>query len=274
MKELETNCETSLADNTSYLCTKCKDEGGYFVRKKAGETTLTRDFDGSLKELVLQRDTDEWQTCECAKVKKMNRLIESSKISDKFRQCGFKNFVTQDKPQVISDMRQLAISYYRAFEAIRDTEQNSLLFSGQPGSGKTHLLMAIANTLMQEKLVPVAYFPYQDGMREISANNFEKKNEIINKMCEVDVLFIDDLFKPIGGEVKVHTWQGSIIAEVTNYRYLHTKPMLISTELSPLELLESFDQAAASRMIEMASDFTLTIEKDIMLNHRLRKVLS
>lgn len=274
MKASETNCETSLANKTSYLCAKCKDDGGYFVRKKKGEETLVRGFDGSFSTIVLKYDTDEWQECECAKVKKMNRLIQSSQITDKFRQCGFKNFITQDKPQVIADMRQLAVDYYRAFEAIRNTEQNSLLFSGQPGSGKTHLLMAIANTLMQKKLVPVAYFPYQDGMQEISANNFEKKNDIINKMCEVDMLFIDDLFKPIGGKVNVHPWQGSIIAEVTNYRYLHAKPMLISTEVSPLELLELFDEAAASRMIEMASDFTLTIEKNIMLNHRLRKVLS
>lgn len=267
----ETNLETSQADE-SYLCSKCKDEGGYITRKRAGETSLVRD-DDRLVEVTLKYDMDEWVECECTEMRRIQRIVRASAITDKFKDRGFKNFSLEGKPQVIADMRQIAIDYYRAFDEIKSSEQNSALFSGQPGCGKTHLMMAISNGLMREKMVPVAYFPYQDGMREIAANNFEKKDEVVNKMRNVDVLFIDDLFKPIGSKVTVHKWQGDIIAEVVNYRYLNAKPMLISTEISPLELLELFDEAAASRMIEMASDFTLTIEKDIRLNHRLRKVV-
>lgn len=272
MKASEANCAISQVDKNEYACPRCKDEGGYTVLKKAGEETIVRDFDGTFIPSRLKHDTLKWQACECAKIRKLNSLIKSSQITDRFKKSGFKNFDTEGKPAVITEMRQLAINYFRAFDSIQGSTQNSILFSGQPGCGKTHLLMAVANSLIHDKLIPVTYFPYQDGMREISANNFEKKNDIVNKMCEVDVLFIDDLFKPIGGEIKVHRWQGEIIAEVTNYRYLNAKPMLLSTEVSPLELLELFDEAAASRLIEMASDFTLTIEKNILLNHRLRKV--
>ena len=267
-KTLETNLETSLVDETEYLCTKCKDEGGYLARKLKGE--MAQGQHGPYK---LQYDTEFWVDCSCVEMRRIQRIVKASAITDKFKDRGFKNFILEGKPAAIADMRQIAADYYRAFEAIKDSEQNSIMFSGQPGCGKTHLLMAISNCLMREKVVPVAYFPYQDGMREISTNNFEKKDEIVNKMCHVDVLFIDDLFKPIGNKVSVHKWQGDIIAEVTNYRYLNAKPMLISTEISPLELLELFDEAAASRMIEMASDYTKTIEKDIALNHRLRKVM-
>lgn len=268
----EKNLEISPADESEYFCPKCKDEGGYIERKRAGETTLVR-VENRFEEVKLKHDTDEWIECECVEMRRIQRIVNASSITDKFKNRGFKNFIIDGKPKVIAEMRQMAIDYYRAFDEIKNTEQNSIMFSGQPGCGKTHLLMAITNGLMREKVVPVAYFPYQDGMREIASNNFEKKDEIVNKMCHVDVLFIDDLFKPIGNEVKVHKWQGDIVAEVTNYRYLNAKPMLISTELSPLELLVSFDEAAASRMIEMASDYTKTIEKDISLNHRLRKVV-
>lgn len=54
---------------------------------------------------------------------------------------------------------------------------------------------------MHAKQVPVLYFPYKDGMNNIAANNFERKDEIMNHMKEIDVLFIDDLFKPIGGKL-------------------------------------------------------------------------
>ncbi|MFP7199719.1 DnaA/Hda family protein [Lysinibacillus halotolerans] len=265
-KTLETDSETSQADE--YVCPKCKDEGGYLERKQQGEIVQ-----GQHGPYTLQFDTDFWVDCSCVEMRRIQRIVKASAISDKFKDRGFKNFSLEGKPAVIAEMRNMALDYYQAFERIKDTEQNSILFSGQPGCGKTHLLMAISNGLMRQKIVPVAYFPYQDGMREIAANNFEKKDEIVNKMCQVSVLFIDDLFKPIGKKVTVHKWQGDVIAEVTNYRYLNAMPMLISTEISPLELLELFDEAAASRMIEMASDYTKTIEKDIRLNHRLRKVV-
>ncbi|WP_168193866.1 DnaA ATPase domain-containing protein [Lysinibacillus sp. SGAir0095] len=267
-KTSETNLITSQVDESQYICSKCKDEGGYLHKKLKGETVQ-----GLHGPYNLQRDTEFWVDCSCLEIKRVQRIVKASAITDKFKDRGFKNFSLEGKPNVIAEMRQIAIDYYRAFESIKDSEQNSIMFSGQPGCGKTHLLMAISNGLMREKIVPVAYFPYQDGMREIAANKFEKKDEIVNKMCQVEVLFIDDLFKPIGEKVSVHKWQGDIIAEVTNYRYLNAKPMLISTEISPLGLMELFDEAAASRMIEMASDYTKTISKDMRLNHRLRKVL-
>lgn len=116
------------------------------------------------------------------------------------------------------------------------------------------------------------YFPYKDGMNEMAANNFEKKVIILERMKEVDVLFIDDLFKPIGGKIDVKSWQADIIFEVVNYRYLNNKPLLISSELSLDELLY-IDEATASRIFEMAENFTVTIRRDININYRLRNVV-
>lgn len=93
--------------------------------------------------------------------------------------------------------------------------------------------------------MPVLYFPYKDGLNNIAANNFERKMEIMTQMKEVDVLFIDDLFKPFGGKVNVKSWQTEVIFEVVNARYLSNKPLLISSELSLDDMLY-IDEALTS----------------------------
>lgn len=254
-----------------YDCPKCKDEGGYMVWKKAGETTLVR-IEGRFEEIELENDSEEWVECECAKIRKINRLIKSSEITAEFQKMGFSNFTTGGKAQIVQIMKDTCLKYYESFNEIRSARKNSVLLIGQPGSGKTHLLTAISNNLIKKKVVPVMYFPFRDGMNEISANNFEKKTEIMERMKDVEVLFIDDLFKPIGGKIDVKSWQADIIFEVINYRYLNNKPLLVSSELSLDELLY-VDEATASRIFEMAEDFTVTIKRDIKINYRLRNVV-
>ncbi|WP_337981362.1 DnaA ATPase domain-containing protein [Lysinibacillus sp. JNUCC-52] len=259
--------ETTVAEEPNYNCPKCKDEGGYLVRKKAGETTLLQNG----TEVILQYDTEEWQQCECAKIRQLNRLIKSSAITEEFQKMSFKNFSTDDVHPKVVEMKSKANQYYAAFDEIRGFRQNSIMLIGQPGCGKTHLLTAISNYLMHAKQVQVLYFPYKDGMNNIASNNFERKNEIMDRMKEVEVLFIDDLFKPIGGKVDVKPWQTEVIFEVVNYRYLNNKPLLISSELSLDDMLY-IDEALTSRLFEMAQDFTVTIPKDMKVNYRLRKV--
>nr|WP_081011027.1 DnaA/Hda family protein [Lysinibacillus sphaericus] len=259
--------ETTVVEEPNYNCPKCKDEGGYMVRKKAGETTLLQNG----TEVILQYDTEEWQKCECSKIRQLNRLIKSSAITEEFQKMSFKNFSTEGVHPKVAEMKSKANQYFRAFDEIKGYRQNSIMLIGQPGCGKTHLLTAISNYLIHTRQVPVLYFPYKDGMNNLAANNFERKNEIMDRMKEIDVLFIDDLFKPIGGKVDVKPWQAESIFEVVNYRYLNNKPLLVSSELSLDDMLY-IDEALTSRLFEMAQDFTVTIPKNMKVNYRLRKV--
>lgn len=257
---LENDLETSpVVDN--YTCLICKDEGGYIIRKKDGYFINGEEI-----------EQDYWVECECSIIRKINRLIKSSEITEEFQKMGFSNFITEGNAQIVRNMKLTCLRYYESFNEIRNTRKNSVLLIGQPGSGKTHLLTAISNNLIKKRLVPVMYFPYRDGMNEISARIFEKKTDIMERMKEVDVLFIDDLFKPIGGNIDVKQWQAEIIFEVVNYRYLNNKPLLVSSELSLDELLY-VDEATASRIFEMAENYTVTIKRDININYRLRNVV-
>lgn len=279
MQTFSQNSEPTAVEDKDYLCSKCKDQGGFIVRRKAGETTVSM-FQGQQIEKTLAYDMDDWQDCECIKIRRVNNLIKSSTITEEFQKMGFKNFHVEDRPEAIKRMKELAKLYYRNFHTVRNERVNSVVFIGQPGCGKTHLLTAIANCLMYEHQIPVLYFPFKDGMNSISENDFENKHKIIQRMKDVDVLFIDDLFKPIGGRLefdkegkpKIIKFQAEVIYEVFNYRYLNKLPMLVSTELTLEELL-LIDEATMSRVFEMAADYTVTVDKDMSNNYRLRKVM-
>lgn len=238
----------------------------------------------SLDEMVLEEDylagkvctpdkAREWKTtyskqCECVKQKKIAKLMAASGITEKFEQLLFGNFKLDGKPQMIKDAYECAVEYFKDFEKIRGERANSIALLGQPGSGKTHLLTAIMNNLIKKKSIHCMYFPYVEGMSDLKTD-FDQLETKLDAMRKVDVLFIDDLFKPVSGKPRATEWQVEQIQSVVNYRYLNHKPLLISSELTTDELLD-VDEALGSRIHQMCKYYTVIIQGDRMeLNHRL-----
>lgn len=251
-----------------YKCDKCKDDGGW---------TEQRDSEVSYKGQPIKHEV--WVKCGCALQREVERLIKSSSITEEFQKMGFKNYEVEGRPSLVKEMRDVAVNYYKAFPSIRKTRENSVSFVGQVGAGKTHLLSAIANGLMNEHRIPVMYFPYVEMMDEISKDNYEHKNSIISKAQEVEVLFIDDLFKPVSQKVRdvlvtsprATPFEQTVMQAIVNHRYLNNKPILLSSELSYMELL-NVNEALGSRLFEMCSEYTVQINADPSLNWRMRKM--
>lgn len=194
--------------------------------------------------------------------------MNSSDITAEFEKLQFKNFTTEGKPAVLKDAYDTAVEYYKDFDSIRGTRSNSIALLGQPGSGKTHLLTAISNKLIKSKNIAVQYFPYVEGFNDLK-DDFDKLEEKLNRMKEIEVLFIDDLFKPMNGKPRATDWQVEQTYSVINYRYLNHKPVLISSELD-IEKLVEIDEALGTRIYEMCADYCVIIKGDrMLLNHRL-----
>lgn len=191
--------------------------------------------------------------------------MKSSEITENFRQLSFENFETDGKEGIIIEAYNTAVSYYKKFDEIKDTRSNSIALLGQPGAGKTHLLMAVANRLITKKMVSVHYFPFVEGFDDLK-DDFEKLGEKIDRMKKVDVLFIDDLFKGRGTPTPFQIEQ---MFAVINYRYLNHKPILVSSEKMMEELID-IDEGLGSRIKQMTKDFFVEIEGDRnSLNYRL-----
>lgn len=244
-----------------YKCEKCKDQGGTYEKR---EGVRFVDKQGKAKTMM----TDVWIICSCEKEQRATQLVTSSAITPGFQKKGFKNFQREGVDQEVQRMFMEAVKYYEHF----DKQGESLLFLGQPGTGKTHLMCAIANGLMREHLLPVMYFPWVEGMSEVSANQFEHKAAITARMKNVEVLFIDDLYKPTQGKSQAFPWQSTMLYEVVNHRYLNSKPIMVSSELSVNTLFQT-DEATVSRLIEMAGQHIVQLSSNLQNNYRLRGVM-
>ncbi|MCY9500177.1 ATP-binding protein [Paenibacillus larvae] len=159
----------------------------------------------------------------------------------------------------------MANEYVRDFDKLRSQRSNSIALLGRPGAGKTHLLMAVANTLLARG-IGVVYFPYVEGFNELR-KDLDQLDERVRRLQQAEVLFIDDLFK---GRSEPTEWQKEQLFAIINYRNLQKLPMLISSERNFAQMVD-IDEAIGSRLRDMARGMTVTIIGNKDLNYRMRE---
>lgn len=222
-------------------------------------------------EWIINPKTNSAKMCKCREAKQYQRILDSSGISEAFQKKNFGNF----KPMkgIVKATKDMAMKYVKDFEEIRDTENNSIAFLGQVGSGKTHLSIAIANNLMKRN-IGVRYMQYREDIMKIKQSAIDEiaYNREINKYKTASVLLIDDLYKGaitknrMGYEV-VNEADLRAMFEIINYRYLKKLPIIVSSEFTTDRLL-SFDEAIGSRIIQMCKGHIVEL-KGQELNYRL-----
>lgn len=187
--------------------------------------------------------------------KKAGLTLETSRLN-------FTNF--EEWNEYAREMKRLGIKYFRNFDEIKESRKNSLIVAGNPGCGKSHLVIAIANNLIKRNL-NVVYMPYRETIMEIKQNvmNGEVYYRILNKYKNAQVLLIDDLFKG-----QINPSDINIMFEIVNYRYMNNLPMLISTEML-IDNIISVDEALGSRIYEMAGDYSSEVV-EWRSNYRLK----
>lgn len=225
-------------EQTEYDCSICEDKGYLF------------DNEGAVS----------W--CEC-KLKKdaQERLIKSG-ISDRVKTNTFKNY-KQD-----NDQRKDAVNTCLKYLSDFKEKYPSLILMGEVGAGKTHLAIATANKLLSKYVVK--YVLYEDiRALKFSLNDREHYNSVISNLREVQVLFIDDLFKGLEKDIDASRAKAEldVVYEIINHRYNNKKPVLITTELNINRMMQ-IDKAIASRILEMCKGYRINFD-GIELNYRV-----
>lgn len=226
-----------------YKCSLCKDTGYIIIPQ--------------------EHTQDIFRPCKCIEIEKAKQIWRNSGITPSDIDKSLDNFETwSDKSK---EMKLKATRYLMRFDEIKENRRNSIMFCGNPGSGKTHLAIAIATTLLNKRHRKVVYMPYRDMITNLKQNMLDEEyyRKILSKYQTAEVLLIDDLYKG-----KINESDINIMFELINYRYLNHLPIIVSTEHNIDKLLQ-FDEAIGSRIYEMSKDFIVEIN-GIENNYRLR----
>ena len=209
--------------------------------------------------------------CDCQKIRQAEKRLKDSGLQNEVKEKTFKNFQTETDWQ--QQMKNTAIAYGKAYFEARDENGKLPWFfvSGNPGCGKTHLCTALCGAMLNRG-VAVTYMQWVKESRRLRgmANDSDAFDEALEPFIDVEVLYIDDLFKQQGHrELHVTDAEAKVLFEILNNRYIQNKATIISTEWYLETELMEVDDGTFSRVYERAKGFTVSIERGMDKNYRI-----
>lgn len=127
---------------------------------------------------------------------------------------------------------KVANDYVRNWQAMREGNVG-LLFSGEPGSGKTFCASAIANALIDAG-IPAMIATVPSLATAMSADFEAKKPEILAQVKSVDLLVLDDV-----GIERRTSYMAERLFEIVDARYRSGKPLIVTTNLGLAEIRDT-----------------------------------
>ncbi len=116
----------------------------------------------------------------------------------------------------------------------KDSKKQGLYLYGSFSIGKTYTLACIANELARNNIsCLLIYFPDLVVDLKNAINTPQRFEELINMLKSIEVLMLDDL-----GSENITPWvRDEILGPIINYRVLENKPIFISSNLKPNDLV-------------------------------------
>lgn len=226
------------------------------------------------------------ERCQCVSTARAGRLLEVANIPPLFRQATFDNFTTQPENPVTHRILQTAVTIAASYarEYPYGTKKQGLMFIGDPGTGKTHLAVAVMKRLIARGFECV-FFDYQNLLERIRSSYDQAsgaaQREAYQTALDCEVLVLDDL-----GAHRVTDWVEDTVTSLITYRYNQNKPLITTTNLRDSEagdasmstgvagdlanryyLTERVGSRARSRLFEMCRTITTRGVED----YRVRK---
>ena len=224
--------------------------------------------------------------CDCFSVGRSEGLFENARIPSNYERAALDNFILPlDNPTARNGLgialRQ-ATGFARDFPAVNPP---GLLLMGEPGTGKTHLVIGVMKALL-EKGHECVFFDYQNLLDRIrssyDASSGTTDRQAYSTALDADVLVLDDL-----GAHRVTEWVEDTVTSIITYRCNHRKPLIATTNLpdddvtgkvigytgpggSPVHkktLAEAIGIRARSRLFEMCKVIRMPATEDYRVKH-------
>ena len=198
--------------------------------------------------------------CKCQKVRRVLRRLKKSGLQDAINK-NFKSYEADTEWR--QKLKEMVMRW------VQEGNGRWLYIGGAPGSGKTHLCVAAMLKLLKQGR-EVYYMLWREDVPKLKSlvTEHEEYGRMISELKNVDVLYIDDMFKtgrtesgakqrPTGADI-------NIAFEIINHRYVTNKLTVFTSECGMSELID-IDQALAGRIVEKAGEYCVSLkgkEKD------------
>lgn len=249
------DAEESLASNPVEILTKPSDDCPY---KKCDGSGWLWIKDWSKRNIP--GELDEWkEKCSCyeqtSKQREIDKKLDLSNIPPIFAKATVASFNVnlyqlQDSKVTASLAKKAAGNYVFNFEKMREKGKGLYFYSEVKGSGKTRLASSIANALVKEYGVNLAFIKSGDLFEQIKKAMFDKdstttKAVIIKTFREVDLLVIDDLALTDATE-----FEEGVMYDLIDYRLEHKKPTIFTSNVTIMELEDIYPGERVNQRID------------------------
>jgi DNA replication protein DnaC len=184
------------------------------------------------------------EEAETDRQRRMEQRLSMSGIPQRFRDRTFDNFVadTEPKRQALSVAVEFASEF--AGHAERGT---TVIFSGKPGTGKSHLALAAAMVVMKSSTA--LYINALDLIRMVR-DTWRRDSEmsevaVLNDLTSVGLLVIDEIGVQYGTD-----GEQVILFDVLNRRYRDLMPTILLTNLGAKGMKEFLGERSFDRLRE------------------------
>lgn len=156
--------------------------------------------------------------CECRRTNDRLSRFEAAQVPDRYRDCSFSDFNVIANNASLKNAKRASQEFADAYPHV----DSGLLFLGNAGVGKTHLAIAILNSVTREKGKPGLYVDFSDLLMKIQStfknDSAESKEDVIAPYAEVPLLVLDEL-----GATKPSDFARDMLYALLNTRYNHRR---------------------------------------------------
>jgi DNA replication protein DnaC len=197
-------------------CTVCQDSGWVSARTRKMKRVRP---DGQVEEYEVSSGV---RRCECRTKHLGKQLLNKAGLPAMHGTATFDNYEPLTKQQQMA--RLMAMKYVEEWPS---TNEKGLLFTGTSGVGKTHLLVAMAKQLIENRLISCAFVDFNMFL-DRRKDEFARKtaDEETARVLSAELLFLDDI-----GVSRITDFAAEVLSKIINERYNRRLPIVATTNL-------------------------------------------